>query len=209
MGYRMFVTVEHLTSAAHYAAPLGLKAVEDAVREMCEYEGLLVKDLKVTRHTDKYYRILVSINHVDKERPDDREQLTAFEVYNPNIKSAKWEDNLKHIKWRQGEMPPHLRGLEHNATQEQTDFVLDVIRKATGYDGLCYGDIWVHVGDGVVLKPMGPFSLPPHIQAIDLSGRAAFGELTRAGEIAMRKYKVLLSKRVDDIGGSANAEGQL
>lgn len=168
MGYRLGCTLNHWMDQAHHRAPLGHKAVEDGIREIADYYRIEVLQVEFTPKPDHY--LIVSIRHRDQqEPPSERTQWTAFTVRNPGI-TGPWEAMLRFIKQRQEEMPLHLRGKPHNADEETTRFALDQVRTKTGYEGLALGDLWVHVQEGML----------------------SFGELTRAGEIAMHKYIDLL-----------------
>jgi hypothetical protein len=98
-----------------------------------------------------------------------------------------WEETLAFIRARQADMPPHLRGLEHNADEHTTNLVTAAVAAQTQVP-LLPGDLWVReteAGDALV---GGPFSPPPHATSVE-AGQLAFGYLTRAGEIAVHKIQ--------------------
>ncbi len=166
MGYT-FKTSENFRCFVYPWAPLGLKAVEDAVRECAKGEGIEIVSLRVEHPEGRPRSIMVTISHRDMgESPEKTLRLMKFSIYNPNLQHSKWEDNLAWMKSRQSEMPHHLRGLPVNVDEEVYMKWLNRVREVTGYTGLCVGDLWVS----------------------DTGKSLAFGYLTRSGEIAFNKY---------------------
>ncbi len=179
---------EYMPAAAHDYAVCGVQAVRDVVRELIKPTRLAIEALRVDQH--KGHTIKVSLTYYDMDSMDrSRAHLCTFEVRNPCIAFGSWERALRFIKSRQGSSPPHLGGMEHNATEEVTRAVTEMIQRATGYT-VTLGDLWVRICDGtevaLVDDPSGGQRAVKH-----KSGDLCFGYLTRAGEIVMKKYQSL------------------
>lgn len=89
------------------------------------------------------------------------------------------------IRQRQDQMPPHLRGMDHNAPDELTKQVTAQLAAQTGVE-LYPGDIWVRVCEGNEVCWSGDTSNPRPVAF--QKGYIAFGYLSRQGERAMNVY---------------------
>ena len=178
MGFSPVRTLDNWKTQAFYAAPLGPKAIEDTIREIADNDDVDVAQVVVNPIGKKVQGYEVTVSHRDKGCDQAQTlQITTFKLVNSRPKPiTDWQEALEDMKQRQAEMPPHLRGRPINVSRQQYDHWLDEIRKVTGYDGLAYGDIWVH------WEPKTPTTESP------FCGTLSFGHLTRWGLIAYRKY---------------------
>jgi len=156
------------------AAPLGKKAIEDYVKKWGDTEGYTV--LSVNAETDgspMRFRV-----HVDVHSEDVMANIFTFAVYNPNLQYDTRERNLAAIRCTQASLPPHLAGRPHNIDKFMTDVMMDKVKKATGYTGLAYGDLWFHSEPTIEsAKAHGAHE-----------GMISVGYLTKAGQIAFYKW---------------------
>lgn len=89
------------------------------------------------------------------------------------------------IRQRQDQMPPHLRGMDHNAPDALTKQVTAQLAAQTGVE-LFPGDIWVRVCDGTEVAWNGDPNNPYTVAFA--KGHIAFGYISRQGERAMQRY---------------------
>lgn len=168
------------------AAPLGKKAIEDYVTKWGDTDGYKVRTVCATADGPPG-RFTVHIVAVPTHTLEDATTV-RFAVNNPNLCYDTWERNLAWIKQKQESMPPHLAGKPHNVDQFMTDTMLEKIRKATGYTGLTYGDLWFHS--------------EPNIESAKANGAhegmISVGYLTKAGQIAFDKWMEVMGLKMPE-----------
>lgn len=171
------------------AAPLGKKAIQEYLGKWAEQLGVTIRHVAVVEHPD--YVFHVAINFFSGGILSGWE-IYEFDVRNPNIVHAEWEKNRDWTIQQQARLSPGTRGLPHNADKFMTDTILSLVRRTTGYTGLTYCDLWVHVCEKIETAQGQQGN----------EGMVAFGPITEPGQIAFDRY-LELTRTGDDLRDDA------
>lgn len=160
------------------AAGLGPLAIREQAGK-AHYDRAHVSSVEVYELGDHAYKVRVGYTPL----PTREIRYVEIGVRDNMPRDRPYALYEEFIAARQREMPAHLAGRTHNVDQFMHDKILELVRRRTGYEGLHYGDLWVHScptltdAQAVLVRQEGAHA-----------GMVAFGHLTRAGEIAMRKF---------------------
>lgn len=168
----------HITDAAS----LGPSAIKELLL-LSSTDRAHVSSVDVVGLGDDAYKVKIGYRH----RPCPTVEVRYVEIgVRRHLKRDRpYADFEAAIERRQREMPDHLAGRKHNVDQFMYDKILDLVRRVTGYEGLMYGDLWVHScktldeAKGAAVRGEGAHE-----------GMVCFGYLTRAGEIAMQRFQI-------------------